>query len=107
MEKKKEKAFRYGDKVYHHTFGWGNVRVATDKIVGINFQDGHRELMGDDLQLLSFTAYLVELIGFTQEPLERKTTWHSIWEDYCDEGYIGINDFLEYLEERYKLPKKI
>ena len=107
MEKKKEKVFRYGDKVYHHKYGWGEVGAATNKIVGVLFKDRHRELEGDDLELLSFNAYIVELIGFTQEAPERKTTWNSIWEDYCDEGLIGINAFLEYLEERYKLPEKI
>ena len=107
MEKKKEKVFRYGDKVYHHKFGRGNVRAATDKIVGVNFQDGHRELQGEDLDLLSFNEYAIELIGFTQKAPERKITWYSIWEDYCDEGFIGINAFLEYLGERYKIPEKI
>ena len=107
MEKKSEKIFRYGDKVYHHKFGWGKVHAATDKIIGINFQDGHRELMGDDLELLSFNAYSVEVIGFTQEQPERETTWHSIWEDYCDEGYLGAHYFITYLSENYKLPEKL
>ena len=107
MEKKREKIFRFGDKVYHHKFGWGNVHASTDKIVGVNFQDGHRELQGDDLDLLSFNEYVITMLGFTQEAPERETTWNSIWEDYCDEGYIGLNYFITYLSERYKLPEKI
>jgi hypothetical protein len=52
MEKKKEKIFRFGDKVYHHKYGWGEVKAATDKIVGVLFEHGNREFTGEDLQLL-------------------------------------------------------
>lgn len=107
MENKSEKIFRHGDKVYHHKFGWGKVHAATNKIVGVNFQYEHMELSGDDLELLSFSEYSVELIGFTQEQPEREITWNSIWEDYCDEGYIGLEYFITYLSERYNLPEKL
>jgi hypothetical protein len=107
MEKKKERIFRNGDKVYHHKYGWGEVGVSKDKIVLVVFEDKYREIMGDDLELLSFNAYSIELIGFTQEQPERETTWNSIWEDYCDEGNIGAHYFVTYLSERYKLPEKL
>jgi hypothetical protein len=51
--------------------------------------------------------YYIELIGFSQEQPERKVTWHSIWEDYCDEGYLGAHHFIYYLAEKYKLPETI
>lgn len=107
METKTERIFRNGDKVYHHKFGWGNVTAATNKIVGVNFINGHEELMGEDLELLSFSAYSIELIGFTQDQPKRETTWNSVWEDYCDLGYIGAHYFITYLSERYKLPEKL
>jgi hypothetical protein len=107
MENKMERIFRMGDEVYHHKFGWGKVMASTDRIVTVTFKDKYAELFGEDLELLSFSAYSVELIGFTQEQPEREITWTSIWEDYCDEGYIGASQFVVYLTERYKLPEKL
>ncbi len=56
--------FKVGDRVYHYTYGWGEVTShEEDKIITVKFSDDTITFI--DGKLLSFTEYTLQ--GFTQE----------------------------------------
>lgn len=56
--------FKVGDRVYHYTYGWGEVTShEEDKIITVKFSDNTITFV--DGRLLSFTEYTLQ--GFSQE----------------------------------------
>jgi hypothetical protein len=63
-EKMKKEIFKVGDRVYHYTYGWGEVTShEEDKIITVKFSDDTITFI--DGKLLSFTEYTLQ--GFSQE----------------------------------------
>lgn len=88
-----ENIFKKNDRVFHISYGWGNVIRATDGILAIHF-DSQKEphLLFDSrwVDLISFTEYTLQ--DFTQErpetlPEKGQVVW--VRDDEDDEWLIS------------------
>ena len=86
--------FKVGDRVFHYTYGWGEVTShEEDKIITVKFSDDTITFI--DGKLLSFTEYTLQ--GFSQErPIELPEVGElCLVRDYEDDTWL-VREFAEY-----------
>lgn len=97
----KTEIFKVGDRVYHYTYGWGEVTShEEDKIITVKFSDDTITFI--DGKLLSFTEYTLK--GFSQKrPIELPEVGElclvrsSEYYDYNCEYFQCLNDLGQYV----------
>jgi hypothetical protein len=100
----KKSIFKFDDKVFDFTYGWGKIASIDFDIkwIKVKFNNHNRDIFYelDDLKTLSFTEYTLE--GFSQErPKELPKKGQIIWgrNELPSEWHIGY--FFEKRGDKY------